>query len=183
MADSSWDNSGLPPQKKGMPTWVKILGGCGIVFVLLLGSCVALGFYGVHKVSEMGKAHWPNYVATVKALQDPASTQALYEANPPLQKRYSDAAEFEKQVAEWRPSIQIPPAEMPSLTSGRAMAFEGRNRQYGEASSARKTSVAGFKMEDGRMLVVVWVNDQIMDIRFDHPRQGGGFQVETSGDH
>lgn len=180
MADSSWDNSGLPPQKKGMPTWVKILGGCGIVFLLLLGGCVALGFYGVHKVSEMGKAQWPHYVETVKALQDPTSTQALYEANPPLQKRFSDAAAFEKEVSDWRSSIQTPPAEMPSLTSGRAMAFEGRNRKYGEDGSSRKTSVAGYKMEDGRMLVVVWVNDQIMDIRFDHPKGEGGFQVDVS---
>ncbi|MBS1784413.1 MAG: hypothetical protein JST24_03170 [Acidobacteria bacterium] len=181
--DSSWDNSGLPPQKKGMPLWVKILGGCGIVFVLLLGSCVALGFYGMRKVAEIGKAQWPRYVETVKALQDPASTQALYEANPPLQKRYSDAAEFEKQVAEWRSSIQTPPAEMPSFTTGRAMAFESRNRGVGDGGSTRKTSMAGYKMEDGRMLVVVWVNDQITGFRFDHPKGNGGFEMEDSPSH
>lgn len=176
--DSSWDNSGLPPQKKGMPTWVKILGGCGIVFLLLLGGCVALGFYGVHKVSEMGKAQWPRYVETVKELQDPASTKALYEANPGLHTRFSDEDAFERQVAEWRPAIQAPPAEMPSLTSGRAMAFEGRNHtvhiQVGSGETpdtSGKTSVAGYKMDDGRMFVVVWRNDQISDIRFQEGNQ------------
>ena len=173
--DASWDNSGLPPQKKGMSTWLKLLAGCGIVMVLLIGSCVAMAAYGLHKVADLGKAQWPRYVETVKELQDPATAKALYEANPALHKQFSDEDAFEQQVAEWRPAIQTPPAEMPSLTSGRVMAFEGRNHTVhvqlgsGEApDTSGKTAVAGYKMDDGRMLVIVWRNDQIAEIAFDH---------------
>lgn len=180
--DASWDNSGLPPRKKGMPLWVKILGGCGIVFILLIGSCVGLGMWGLHKVASLGKAQWPRYVETVKQLQDPASTRALYEASPKLHKRYPDEAAFEQEIATWRPAIQTPPAEMPSFTTGRAMAFEGRNHRIGDqdGESGRKTSVAGYKMSDGRMLFIVWVDDQIADVRFEQQGKGSGFQFQTS---
>jgi hypothetical protein len=171
--DASWDNSGLPPRKKGMPTWLKVLAGCGILFVLAIGSCVGFAAWGLHKVSDMGKAQWPRYVETVKELQDPAATKALYEANPGLHKRFSDEGAFESQIAEWRPALQTPPDQMPSLTSGRAMAFEGRNHTVhignGEApDTGGKTSVAGYKMDDGRMFVIIWRNDQIVEIAFDN---------------
>ncbi|HZU53914.1 MAG TPA: hypothetical protein VFF77_08460 [Holophagaceae bacterium] len=173
--DASWDNSGLPPQRKGMPTWLKVLAGCGILMVLAIGSCVGFAAWGLHKVSDMGKAQWPRYVETVKELQDPASTKAVYEANPRLQKRFPDEAAFEQQVAEWRPALQTPPDEMPSITTGRAIAFEGRNHEVrfgagsGEApSDGRKTSMAGYKMKDGRMFVIVWQDDGIIEINFEH---------------
>ena len=182
MADASWDNSGLPPQKKGMPLWVKILGGCGIVVVLLIGSCVALGAWGLHKVATMGKAQWPRYVETVKALESPEGAKTTYEANPGLQKRFSDEAAFEQQIAEWRPAIQDPPAEMPSLGSGKAFAFEGRGHHYGDGSSqgSVKTSVAGYKMQDGRMLAIVWREDKIVDIRFEQQQGGTRFSYDSN---
>lgn len=179
MADSSWDNSGLPPQKKGMPLWVKILGGCGILVVLLIGSCVALGAWGFHKMSTMGAAQWPSYVATVKALEDPAATKALYEANPALQKRFSDEATFEQQIAEWRPAIQTPPEQMPSITTGRVFSFVGRNHTVqinGETSHAGKEGGAtGYKMEDGRFLVVAWEDQKVVEIQFQRRQGGEGF--------
>jgi hypothetical protein len=172
--DASWDNSGLPPQKKGMPTWLKVLAGCGILAVLAVGSCVGFAAWGLHKVADLGKAQWPRYVETVKELQDPATTKTLYEANPGLHKRFSDEDAFEQQVAEWRPALQTPPDQMPPLTSGRAMAFEGRKHSVriqtgsGETTDlGGKTSMAGYKMNDGRMFVIVWRNDQIADIEFD----------------
>lgn len=180
--DASWDNSGLPPRKKGMPLWVKILGGCGIAFLLLIGSCVGLGMWGLHKVATLGKAHWPRYVETVKQLEDPVATRALYEGSPKLQKRYPDPAAFEQKIAAWRPAIQTPPADMPSFTSGRAMAFEGRNHNLGgrDEENGLKTSVAGYKMADGRMLVIIWQEDQIVDIRFEQQGKGSGIQFQTS---
>ncbi|HET6331449.1 MAG TPA: hypothetical protein VFF76_11735 [Holophagaceae bacterium] len=155
-----------------MPTWLKLLAGCGILAVLAIGSCVGFAAWGLHKVSDMGKAQWPRYVETVRELQDPATTKSLYEASPGLHKHFSDADAFESQIAEWRPALQTPPDQMPSITSGRAMAFEGRNHTVhigsGEAPDTEgKTSVAGYKMDDGRMFVIIWRNDQIVEIAFD----------------
>ena len=39
MADSDWDNSGLPPEKQGMSTWLKVLLGCGVFFLLATATC------------------------------------------------------------------------------------------------------------------------------------------------
>lgn len=169
--DASWDNSGLPPQKKGMATWIKVLAGCGIVMVLLLGSCIGLAAWGIHKASSMGQAQWPTYVATVKALEDPASTKALYEANPDLQKRFPDADAFEQQVAEWRPAIQTPPDQMPSLTTGRVFSFQGHNAAIQldgkERTQAKDSAAAGYRMQDGRFLVVAWADGRIQEIQFE----------------
>ena len=169
--DSSWDNSGLPPVKKGLPLWLKILGGCGLLVVLLLGSCVGLAAWGFHKASTLGAAQWPAYVATVKALEDPASTKSLYEANPALQKSYPDEAAFEQEVAAWRPAIQTPPDQMPSITTGRVFSFVGRNHTVeinGESVHARRNGGAtGYKMDDGRFLVVAWEEQKIVAIQFE----------------
>lgn len=168
MVDSSWDNSGLPPKKAGMPTWAKVLLGCGLVFLLLIGSCVGLAAWGFHKASTMGQAQWPRYIETVKALQDPAATRALYDANPALKHRYPDADAFEATVARWRPAIQTPPAQMPPLTSGRAVAFGGRSTRVENGNVSHENGgMAGYKMEDGRMLVVVWRDQQVAEIEFD----------------
>lgn len=180
--DASRDNSGLPPRKKGMPTWAKILMGCGILLVLAIGTCMGLAFvvgsgvgfaaWGFKKVSTLAQAQWPRYVETVKGLQDPASTKALYDANPGLHKRYSDADAFEQQVAEWRPAIQTPPDEMPSLTTGRVFSFQGRNtnmqfngERHGGPNHLGATS--GYRMDDGRFLVVAWEDGKIVEIQFE----------------
>jgi len=179
--DSSWDNSGLPPQKKGMPLWVKILGGCGLLMVLLIGSCVAFGAFLFHKATTIGAAQWPAYVTTVKALEDPAGTKSIYESNPGLQKQFSDEAAFEQQVAEWRPAIQTPPEQMPSMTSGRVYSFVGRDRSVhigGDApspSERKEGGITGYKMDDGRFLIVVWEDHKIVAIQFQQHRGGEGF--------
>ncbi|HTL98936.1 MAG TPA: hypothetical protein VL181_09040 [Holophagaceae bacterium] len=170
--DASWDNSGLPPQKKGMPLWVKILGGCGLLVVLLIGSCVGFAAWGFHKVSTLGQSRWPSYVAAVKALEDPAGTKTLYEANPGLQKRFADEAAFEQQVAEWRPAIQTPPDQMPSLTTGRVFSFVGKNTHVqiggGEHGDGRhEGGASGYKMNDGRFFVIAWEDGKIVDVAFE----------------
>ena len=178
--DASWDNSGLPPLKKGgIPLWVKILGGCGIVVVLLIGSCVGMGAWLLHKASSMGQAQWPSYVATVKGLEDPAGTKSIYEANPGLKRQFPDEAAFEQQVAEWRPAIQTPPDQMPSMTTGRVFSFVGRDHSVrigGEpAPEGKEGGATGYKMDDGRFLVVAWEDHKIVAIQFDRRRGGEGF--------
>lgn len=160
MADVTWDNSGLPPQRKGLPTWAKVLLGCGVVFALAIGGCVAAGIWGFRKVAELGRAQWPAYVETVKQLQDPAATQALYEANPGLKGHYPDAEAFEARVASWRPRMEAPPAEMPAISSGRAISY------IGTAAREGRSAVSGYRMGQ-EWLVVVWKNDRIEDIEFE----------------
>ena len=175
--DSSWDNSGLPPQKKGMATWLKVLAGCGVLFLLALGGCALATYSCVRGATKMGESRWPAYVAAVKALEDPASTKTLYEANPGLQKRFQDEASFEKQVAEWRPAIQTPPDQMPPITSRRVFSFVGKNTrvQLGGGNhdeGDHEGGASGYKMNDGRFFVIAWEDGKIVDVAFerqDHP--------------
>ncbi len=167
MPDSSWDNSGLPPQRPGMPTWAKALLGCGVTVLLLIGSCVGFLAWRVNRASAEGSAQWPAFVEAVKALQDPASTRALYDSNPRLKGRFPDAEAFETKIAEWRPALQVPPLEKPPLTSGRAIAFGGKRTVFrGGRMSGGAGIVTGYRMADGRMLVVLWEDGKMIDIQF-----------------
>lgn len=166
MADASWDNSGLPPRKQGMPTWGKVLLGCGVLSLLFVGTCAAFLGWTVNRAANEGQVQWPAYVEAVKALQEPATTKALYEANPGLSREFTDAEAFEKQVAEWRPALQVPPRVKPPLTSGRAIAFGGKSTKFKDGRVSREHgTVTGYRMEDGRMLIVSWQDGKILDIQ------------------
>ena len=53
MTDSSWDNGGYgQPTKPGMPTWAKVMLGCGVAAVLAMGTCVGGGMYIAHRIKK-----------------------------------------------------------------------------------------------------------------------------------
>lgn len=173
MVDASWDNgSHAVPTKAGMPLWGKIMLGCGLVAGLAIATCVGAIAWGFNKVSTVGKEQWPHYLDTVKALRSPAATKALYDANPRLKRQFLDSDAFEWQVAEWRPAIQQPPVAMPAITSGRAISFIGKDTRVGgkESQGHHGSAVTGYRMEDGRFLMIVWEDGQVIEIKFEgHP--------------
>ena len=60
MADSNWDNSGLPERKKGLGTGLKIAIGCGVALLLAIGGCVAAVGAGVSVLGKQMQAQeWP----------------------------------------------------------------------------------------------------------------------------
>lgn len=120
MTDSSWDNGGQPTQRKqGMSIWAKLAMGCGVVFLLGLGTCVALGATCAHKMNQaMDGPEWGQLRNAVEQLQTDAGAKTLYDANPDLSKAYPSENAFIQAAQGWRPRLEALPLQKPSLMSG-----------------------------------------------------------------
>lgn len=121
--DASWDNSGLPPRKKGMPLWVKLLGGCGILLVLILATCIGGGIFLVKKGGQAMQAltatEWNDLRAAVAQLQTESGAKAFYAAHPHLADEYPTEEAFLSDWKGWSGILTPLPQEPPALTSGR----------------------------------------------------------------
>ena len=168
--DASWDNSGLPPQKKGMATWVKVLAGCGIAAVLLFGSCVGLGVWGFQKgktfFQEQGTTAWNQLATYERQMETDEGVQALYQANPGLASAYPTEAEFLKSVQEWRPKLAPLPAQMPDLL--RAMREQSFTFNI-QKSNGHSRRTAGVRMDGGGFLIATWVDDKLSGLEVTNP--------------
>ena len=120
MADASWDNSGMPARKPGMPTWVKILLGCGLAMLVAMGGCVALATWGCHAMTQsMETEEWGQLRQAVAQLQTDDGARALYQANPGLAAAYPTEQAFLTAAQGWRPRLEPMPEHMPGLLTGR----------------------------------------------------------------
>ena len=134
MADSSWDNGGYgKPTKVGMPTWAKVLLGCGVVAVLAMATCVGGGMYVAHRFKKdpngfknqvLGFAidrirpEWEDFRAVVEQLRTPEGCRALYAANPDLAATWPKEADFLAAAKAWQPGLPSAPELTPELLQG-----------------------------------------------------------------
>ncbi len=128
MVDASWDNSGLPPPKKGLGTGLKVLLGCGLA-VLLAGVTCAVGgaVLGSYikkdprafelRVEGFAKGlvqkDWERFRALVDQLQTDDGARAVYRGNPSLGQAHATEEQFLQAVRAWRPRLAPLPAEAP----------------------------------------------------------------------
>jgi hypothetical protein len=128
MVDGSWDNSGLPPQKKGLGTGMKVLMGCGIAVLLAVVTCAVGGAVLGNYIKKDPKAFelrmegfakglvqkdWERFRALVDQLQTDEGARAVYHANPGLHQSQSTEEQFLQGVRAWRPRLAPLPAEAP----------------------------------------------------------------------
>lgn len=128
MAEASWDNGGAaaPPPKAGMPLWGKLLIGCGVFFLLAIGSCVGGVAYLSHRAKKdpegmkkwaMGfamdfiKPEWQDLRDVTTKLKTEEGCRALYAAHPALAKDWATLEDFLKDAREWREQIPDLPEE------------------------------------------------------------------------
>lgn len=129
MADSNWDNGGTPTPsapKVGMPLWGKLLIGCGVVLLLVIGSCVGGVAYLSHKAKQdpegmkrwaMGfamdflKPEWQDLRTVIGQLRTDEDCRTLYQAQPDLAKAWPTVDAFLKDAQEWREQLPEMPAE------------------------------------------------------------------------
>ena len=158
MTDSSWENSGQPAKRPGMPTWVKVLMGCGVTALLLFGGCTALATWGCHAMTHnMESAEWSQLRSAAVQLQTAEGTRALYAANPGLAVQYPTEAEFTRAAEAWRPRLEALPAQMPGLFTGRI------NYTLNVQGGFRKVEL-GYRNGKGAMLSSRWENGHLMQI-------------------
>jgi len=128
MVDNPWDNSGLPPEKKGMGTGMKVLLGCGITLLIVMGACVGGGLILGRMIKKDPKGFearmeafgkglvqkdWDHFRNLVDQLQTDEGTLAVYRANPGLQQEHSTEAQFLEAARGWRPKLKPLPSEIP----------------------------------------------------------------------
>ncbi len=128
MVDASWDNSGLPPQKKGLGTGMKVLMGCGIAVLVALVTCAVDGAILRNIIKKDPKAFekrvegfakgliqkdWERFRTLVHQLQTDEGARALYRANPGLHQAHPTEDQFLQTARAWRPRLGPLPAEAP----------------------------------------------------------------------
>ena len=128
MVDASWDNSGLPPQKKGLGTGMKVLMGCGIAALVALVTCAVGGAILGNLIKKNPKAfekrvegfakgmvqkEWERFRTLVDQLQTDDGARALYRANPGLHQAHPTEDQFLQAARAWRPRLGPLPAEAP----------------------------------------------------------------------
>ena len=170
MADSSWDNGGQGlPAKTGLPTWGKVLLGCGVVSLLVLGTCVGGIAYLGHRVKkdpdgfknkvlgfalEKVRPEWDDFQTVVDQLRSPERSRALYAANPDLAKTWPTEAAFLEATSTWR-------KELPPRTELSTNLMEHQGLQINRVMGG-KVSI-GWSPRSGRAVYVT----------FDRPRKAG----------
>ena len=128
MVDASWDNSGLPPQQKGLGTGLKVLMGCGIAALLALVTCAVGGAVLRNLIKKDPKAFekrvegfaqgliqkdWERFRTLLDQLQTDDGARAVYRANPDLHQAHATEDQFLQAARTWRPRLGSLPAQAP----------------------------------------------------------------------
>lgn len=165
MADASWDNSGLPTQKKGMPLWLKALLGCGLLMLLLLGGCVGGCYYLGHLASKDPKGFersvqgfvgqfiqedWDDARKVVDQLMTDEGAKALYHSNPGLADAFPNETAFVQAARGWRPKLKPLPPQLPDLNKG-DLSFQ---------NSVGDRSTLSYRPEGGSRLRLIWIGSR-----------------------
>ena len=128
MVDASWDNGGLPPQKKGLGAGMKVLMGCGIAALVALVTCAVGGAILGNMIKKDPEAFemrvegfakglmqkdWERFRTLVDQLRTDEGARALYRANPSLHQAHPTEGQFTQAARTWRPRLGPLPAEAP----------------------------------------------------------------------
>src|SRR5688572_25023627 len=106
--------------RKGVRPWVWVLAGCGLVFVVGIGSCVGLGVWGVRKFQTSAGTEWEKLRRIVEQVATDEGARALYASAPALATAYPSEDLFVDATRTWRGWLGTSlPAEPPSMFSGR----------------------------------------------------------------
>ncbi len=163
MADSGWDNGGMPlAKKKGVPVWGKVLVGCGVAMLLLLGSCVGVAWWGMGKLSEKADQAWAEMDQTIRSLKTELGTKALYQANPRLADTYPNEEDFLKAAEDWRGKLGEFPTRRPSI---RDLVKEENGAGHLKIDSRNDGTWIEYQIPKGGRLHLVMESGKVTDLR------------------
>lgn len=144
MTDSSWDNGGYgQPTKPGMPTWAKVMLGCGVAAVLAMATCVGGGMYIAHRIkkdpqgferrilglaADQVRPEWEDFRKVVENLRTPEGCKALYAANPGLATTWPKEAAFLEAARAWQSTLPSAPDLTPDLMKANSIQI---HREFG----------------------------------------------------
>ena len=176
MPDASWDNTGEPAPKKGLPLWGKIslgcCGGCALGFVLLMATCVGGARWVAHHGAPefldqmLGSAFldkaWARMDEVVRALKTDEGARNLYRRNPGLADNFPTEEDFLKAAQEWRPNLGEFPAHRPTLKE--LMADHHGDGSFRIHTQNHVTRI-DYRIPKGGRLYLELDSDKLVDLR------------------
>lgn len=156
------------PVRKGMPTWAKVLMGCGIVAALAAGACVVGGVY----VFKKGRTAFAE--ATAKPMAElaqlareggrPEGLAAFLASHPGLAKRYPDAQAFQAALKDLPERVgPVPPDIQDFVSLLREKRFEFKASHH----EGRKTLTLKYRNPGKDALLGEWEDGQLVDVRIE----------------
>lgn len=132
MADSSWDNGGRPPAKKGLSPLAMVVIGTSLGILLLLLAAAGWGASVIWKTnqsrtSELEQA-WGIIRKDLQQLESEVGAKAFYRENPGLAGRYPTEEAFLKACAGWKPKLQGFPEKAPDVLNTPGLEFSAKTR-------------------------------------------------------
>lgn len=162
MMAPDWKDADGPVRKAGTPLWTKILAGCGLALLLLLGTCGGLLWWGIQRGSAAMDQVWAEMVRDVEALRTEAGARRLYHENPGLVRNYPTEEDFLKASAAWRDRLGEIPLQRPTLRE----LFQGKVGGFSIHSRNEQRRVT-YRFPKGGRLVLEWERDSLVDLRME----------------
>ena len=175
MSDSDWNTYTETPEKQGVPTWGKVLIGCGVVFLLLIGSCVGFAYWVAHsgedaiknfvteRVDKALEKPWEMLVAVTDAIQTDEGAAKLYRDNPALTADYPTEADFLKNAAIWRAKVGDLPRTPPSFTDLERDGF-WLNSNKGVGENRVNTFEISYKTPNETKIRLYWEDNKLVEL-------------------
>ena len=171
MSNSDWNVYNEAQERQGMPIWGKFLVGCGILLLLLIGSCVGFAYWAAHsgknyfaeKVNKALERPWDMLVAVVDAIQTDEGAAKLYRDNPALTNDYPTEADFLRNAAIWRAKVADLPRTPPSLTELDRNDFQ-LNSSRGVGKNRVNSLEISYKTHDEIKIRLHWDDNKLVEV-------------------
>jgi len=175
MSHSDWDVYSETPERQGMPTWGKALIGCGVILILLTGSCVGLAYWATHsgrdtvknlvveKMNKVLEKPWGMLVGVIDAIQTDEGATKLYRDNPALTNDYPNEADFLRKAAAWRTKVADLPSTPPSFTEMAGNDF-WVNSNRGAGENKVNSFEINYKTSNETKIRLYWEDDKLVEI-------------------
>lgn len=162
----TWNTPAEPLARKGLPTWAKVLLGCGILAALAMGACVVGGAYVLRKsrtvITEMTRQPMQELAGLVRDAATPEALQRFYQDHPALSKRYPDAASFAAAMKELGTRVGPLPSEIQDFMT---LMKEQRLELKAHKDNGVKGLTLKYRNPGKETLVGEWEAGKLVDLR------------------
>ncbi len=161
----TWNTPAERPARKGMPTWGKVLLGCGIVSALAMGACVVGSVYVYKKgktvIAEATREPMRELSLFVQE-SSPEALGAFYASHPGLAKRYPDVNAFTESMKDLTTRVGPIPTE---ITDFMTLLKERRLEMNAHKENGVKGMTLKYRNPGKESLVGVWEGGKLVDLK------------------
>jgi hypothetical protein len=170
MSSSDWNT--YTPAKRVTPIWGKLLIGCGIALLLIIGSCVSFTYWATHsgsdairgfvseRFNQASEKPWNEMVSVLDALKTDESATKLYRDNQGLAVDYPTEAEFLKTAATWQTKVIDLPSTPPNFGDPAKGDFE-----FSKNIAARVSIFeTRYRMPNNTNIYLRWEDDKLVKV-------------------